>query len=267
MPRTTDRRSPSAAPVVPRASSRSCRAASGSCSIRSETRPRFMPRATRRAWAPSCRSRSIRRSSDAEWSTVSARDVVRSATRCASRVAGSGARTAASIRQRSRTTSSAYRHQRTATAAASGHPTAGTSAYWPGSTETSTIPTTTSAPAASGASTATVESTSPTVSAKHIQAISRHSTAVPAQRRSWRIAPSPGSGTGTATGTGRPSMLCATCPWVRDRAATPATIARRSQRPTTSRLSASPTQRNANSSASGTASTTWPTAWPTAAQG
>ena len=53
-----------------------------------------MPSATRRAWAPSCRSRSIRRSSDAEWSTVSARDVVRSATRCASRVAGSGARTA-----------------------------------------------------------------------------------------------------------------------------------------------------------------------------
>ena len=41
-------------------------AASGSLRINSSASPRFMPSATSWAWAPSCRSRSIRRSSAAE---------------------------------------------------------------------------------------------------------------------------------------------------------------------------------------------------------
>ena len=48
--------------------------------------PRFMPSATSRACAPSCRSRSIRRSSAAWVSTVSARDSVSCSTRSASRL-------------------------------------------------------------------------------------------------------------------------------------------------------------------------------------
>ena len=68
MPRTTDRRSPRAAPVVARASRRICWAASGSRPSISSAMPRLMPSATSRACAPSCRSRSIRRSSVAEWS-------------------------------------------------------------------------------------------------------------------------------------------------------------------------------------------------------
>ena len=51
--------------------------------------PRLIDSATSRAWAPSCRSRSIRRSSAAEWSTASARrlgehlDPLLEASRCA----------------------------------------------------------------------------------------------------------------------------------------------------------------------------------------
>ena len=69
MPRTTDRRSPSAAPVVaaPRAGAAGRR--SGSRAHSSSAMPRLIRSATSRACAPSCRSRSIRRSSAAEWST------------------------------------------------------------------------------------------------------------------------------------------------------------------------------------------------------
>ena len=69
------RRSPSAAVVVARASASSLlRQLAGSVSISSSARPRLMPSETSRACAPSCRSRSMRRSSAAGVSTVSARD-------------------------------------------------------------------------------------------------------------------------------------------------------------------------------------------------
>src|SRR5690625_1725151 len=81
IPRTTDRRSPSADVVALRASSSRSAALSGSLRSISSAMPRFMPSATSRACAPSCRSRSIRRSSAAEWSMVSARDSATCATR------------------------------------------------------------------------------------------------------------------------------------------------------------------------------------------
>ena len=75
MPRTTERRSSSALTVVSRASRSSAAAASGSVLISFSARPTFMPTEAIRAWAPSCRSRSIRRTSAALWSRVSVRDV------------------------------------------------------------------------------------------------------------------------------------------------------------------------------------------------
>ena len=67
---------PSAGPperdtVVSRASRSSAAAASGSVPISFSARPTFMPTEAIRAWAPSCRSRSIRRTSAALWSRVS----------------------------------------------------------------------------------------------------------------------------------------------------------------------------------------------------
>ncbi|REK73547.1 hypothetical protein DX116_08390 [Aeromicrobium endophyticum] len=107
MPRTTDRRSPRADVVTSRASVSRRAAASGSFSSSSAASPRFMPSATSRACAPSCRSRSMRRSSAAEWSIDSARDCDTSATR-RSRAARDGASIARSscAMQRTRTGSS-----------------------------------------------------------------------------------------------------------------------------------------------------------------
>ena len=85
MPRTSERSSASAVVDETRASAISAAAAAGSWSTSSCARPRFMPRATSCACAPSCRSRSIRRSSAAEWSTVRAREDSSSPIRCCSR--------------------------------------------------------------------------------------------------------------------------------------------------------------------------------------
>ena len=84
MPRTTERRSAIAALVAARASLTVRRAASGSDSNSSSAMPRLIDTATSRAWVPSCRSRSSRRSSAAEWSTASARLRVSASTRCSS---------------------------------------------------------------------------------------------------------------------------------------------------------------------------------------
>ena len=81
MPRTRPRSSVNAAPDVCRASASSCRACSGSRLRSCSANPRLMPSATNLAWAPSCRSRSIRRISAADTSTTSARDSANTATR------------------------------------------------------------------------------------------------------------------------------------------------------------------------------------------
>ncbi len=81
MPRTTERRSAIAALVAARASLTVRRAASGSVSNSSSAMPRLIDTATSRAWVPSCRSRSSRRSSAAEWSTAAARLRVSTSTR------------------------------------------------------------------------------------------------------------------------------------------------------------------------------------------
>ena len=81
MPRTTERRSSRASTVVSRASRSSAAAASGSVAISFSARPTFMPTEAIRAWAPSCRSRSIRRTSAALWSSVSVREAATSSTR------------------------------------------------------------------------------------------------------------------------------------------------------------------------------------------
>ena len=81
MPRTTERSSARAVSVVSRASPTSLRAPSGSRSNISSAIPRLSDSATSRACAPSCRSRSSRRSSAAEWSTASARVSVSCSTR------------------------------------------------------------------------------------------------------------------------------------------------------------------------------------------
>ena len=65
MPRTRSRSSARAVAAASRASASSACAASGSLSSSSLGQPSFMPIATSRACAPSCRSRSIRRSSAA----------------------------------------------------------------------------------------------------------------------------------------------------------------------------------------------------------
>ena len=74
-----------------------CCAASGSDSNFCSARPRLMPSATRRACAPSCRSRSIRRSSASCWSTAPARVVSSTAMRSLSPRARVAARCIAKI--------------------------------------------------------------------------------------------------------------------------------------------------------------------------
>ncbi len=86
MPRTRSRSSDSAVLDDVRASASSARAWSGSVSSCSSAIARLMPSATSRACAPSCRSRSMRRSSAACASTVSVRVSVRCSTRWASRL-------------------------------------------------------------------------------------------------------------------------------------------------------------------------------------
>ena len=80
MPRTSARSSDSAWPLDSRASASSVSARSGFSLTICSAKPMFMPRATSRACAPSCRSRSIRRSSAADASTASQRDSVSSPT-------------------------------------------------------------------------------------------------------------------------------------------------------------------------------------------
>ena len=77
MPRARSRSSP--APPRRRAAPRraALRAASGSAASFCSAMPRLMPSATSRAWAPSCRSRSMRRSSVSCTSTAPARVVSR----------------------------------------------------------------------------------------------------------------------------------------------------------------------------------------------
>ena len=65
-----------------------CRAAAGSVSSSRSIAPRLMPTATSRACAPSCRSRSMRRSSPAEAVLASARVWVSCSTRCARTACG-----------------------------------------------------------------------------------------------------------------------------------------------------------------------------------
>src|SRR6266496_1026535 len=98
IPRTSPRSSASAWLLTARACASSSFALSGSSSTASSAIPRFMPSATRRAWAPSCRSRSIRRISAACVSTVSARDSASCRTRLASRVFSLGERRARAMR-------------------------------------------------------------------------------------------------------------------------------------------------------------------------
>ncbi len=81
MPCTRSRRSCSARSEAARTSRRRARARPGSLSSRRVASSRVRPRATRRAWAPSCRSRSIRVSSAAWTSWAAARVSVRRATR------------------------------------------------------------------------------------------------------------------------------------------------------------------------------------------
>ena len=98
MPRARSRSSASASRAPRRASASSCCAAAGSDSNFCSARPRLMPSATRRACAPSCRSRSIRRSSVSCWSTAPARSS--RAPRCARAIAPGESRRGASRRSR-----------------------------------------------------------------------------------------------------------------------------------------------------------------------
>lgn len=84
MPRTSRRISCNAVADASLALPSSARAACGSLSSSCSAAPIVMPIATRRAWAPSCRSRSIRRSSAAWESTASVRAASRRLTRWAS---------------------------------------------------------------------------------------------------------------------------------------------------------------------------------------
>ena len=82
MPRARSRSSSSASAAPSRASASSVRTASGLVSSCCSAMPRLMPSATSRAWAPSWRSRSIRRSSDSWTSTAPARLVSSASIRC-----------------------------------------------------------------------------------------------------------------------------------------------------------------------------------------
>ncbi len=84
MPRTRSRSSSRASAEFRRAWASSRFACAGSCSTSISMVPRSMPMATSRACAPSCRSRSMRRSSAAEVSTASCRVSVSTLTRSAS---------------------------------------------------------------------------------------------------------------------------------------------------------------------------------------
>lgn len=83
------RGAPTAAPAPARASANSALAAAGSASMASSAMPRFIVSATSRTCAPSCRSRSTRRSSTAEASTAAALVAVSSSMKVVS--AGSSA--------------------------------------------------------------------------------------------------------------------------------------------------------------------------------
>ena len=91
MPRTRSRSSASAAPLdSPAPRPAAPRPRPGRASSSSSARPMVMPSATSRACAPSCRSRSMRRSSAAWASTASARVAVSSVDPGASRAAAVG---------------------------------------------------------------------------------------------------------------------------------------------------------------------------------
>ena len=83
IPRARSRSSSSASFAPVRASASSAIAPSGSVRSFSSAIPRLMPSATRRAWAPSCRSRSILRSSVSCTFTAPARVSSSSSIRCA----------------------------------------------------------------------------------------------------------------------------------------------------------------------------------------
>jgi hypothetical protein len=80
------------------ASAISAFAAAGSDSITSSAMPRLIAAATRRTCAPSCRSRSMRRSSTAEASTAAVLVAVSSSTRADSAAAAVGSSSAAANR-------------------------------------------------------------------------------------------------------------------------------------------------------------------------
>ena len=84
MPRTSDRSSLSAAEESSFAAASIARAPSGSCSSSRWACVRVMPMVTSRAWAPSCRSRSMRRISASCSSSAVRRVAVSDATRSSS---------------------------------------------------------------------------------------------------------------------------------------------------------------------------------------
>ncbi len=92
MPRTSERSSSSAVADVARRSARSALAAAGSVSTSCSAAPIDIPMATRRAWAPSCRPRSMRSSSAACVWVRSARMASSCSTRFPSRERGTGPR-------------------------------------------------------------------------------------------------------------------------------------------------------------------------------
>ncbi|NHA01582.1 hypothetical protein G5V59_22235 [Nocardioides sp. W3-2-3] len=72
-----------------------------------------MPTEAIRAWAPSCRSRSMRRTSAAEWSRLSARDSSTRSTRSSSRATREPPSMARSVSARARTSGGVTNHHAT----------------------------------------------------------------------------------------------------------------------------------------------------------